>query len=171
MTDVVHSLSEVFATWQQIFSDNKAVATAVIATHVLALLFGGGLAVSADRGVLKRSNADAESRFRFLSDVRTMHTTVIAAIVVLFITGLALAAADVETYLLSPIFWIKMVVFVGLVANGAIVKSNAAAIVADGPQGSAQTPNRVRRLKRAAVGSLALWSLTLILGTALSSYA
>ena len=107
MTDVVHSLSEMFASWQQTFSDSKPIATAVIATHVLALLFGGGLAVSADRGVLKRSFADAESRFRLLSDMRTMHTTVIVSIGVLFVTGLALAAADVDTYLVSPIFWCK----------------------------------------------------------------
>ena len=49
----VDSLIQLFAPWQAIFADSKVVDIGVTSVHLLAVLVGGGLAVSADRATLR----------------------------------------------------------------------------------------------------------------------
>ncbi len=171
MTHLVGHLADLFAPWQAAFSDSKAISTAVTATHILALLFGGGFAVAADWSTLRLARTGGADRTHLLASIRATHPVVLAAIVVLSLSGLALAAADVDTFAVSVIFWVKMGVFGLLLLNGAVLKFSADALGHGSGEGLAREMKLTRRLRTSALCSLALWSLTLVLGTALASYA
>ena len=66
--------------------------------------------------------------------------------------------ADLDAYIASTAFWIKMGLFAALVLNGAMIVSLTAAAHEDSPRGRA-------RLRLAAVASLVLWLATTLLGT------
>ena len=57
---IVSTLVHLFAPWQSLYSNSKPVATAVTATHLVALLYGGGFAVAADRATLRARPDDPE---------------------------------------------------------------------------------------------------------------
>ncbi len=171
MTNLLGHLADLFAPWQQAFSDSKAISTAVTATHILALLFGGGFAVTTDWSTLRLGRAAGDDRARLLASIRTTHPVVLTAIVVLTLSGLALAAADVDTFAVSVIFWVKMGVFGLLLVNGAVLRSSADALGREGGDVLAREMKLAGRLRTSALCSLGLWSLTLVLGTALASYA
>ena len=65
--------------------------------------------------------------------------------------------ADLDAYIASPAFWIKMGLFAALVLNGAIIVRTT---------GTREDSPGVRaRLRLAAIASLALWLATTLLGT------
>jgi hypothetical protein len=171
MTNLLGHLADLLALWKAAFSDSKAISTAVTSTHILALLFGGGFAVSADWSTLRLGGSGGDDRARLLASIRATHPVVLTAIGVLSLSGLALAAADVDTFAVSVIFWVKMVAFGLLLLNGAVLKASADALGREGGDGVAREMKLARRLRTSALCSLALWSLTLVLGTALTSYA
>jgi hypothetical protein len=71
-----------------------------------------------------------------------------------------LFAADIQTYLPSRIFWIKMAMLAVLVVNGALMLA-AEKRVTHGE------PRAWTRLHHLAVVSLVLWGLITLAGTAL----
>src|SRR5215218_8388271 len=106
------SLVRLAAPWESLFGDSVFVATAVTAMHVLALLIGGGLAIAADRTTLRVLRHPVEDRAAQLAELHATHRPVLIALVLLFVSGVLLAAADLQTFLGSPVFWVKL----GLVA-------------------------------------------------------
>jgi hypothetical protein len=70
---------------------------------------------------------------------------VIGSIAFIVASGLLLAGADVETYLASPTFWIKMVLVAFLLANGA------------GLSRAGRVTTSSRRLAAASLVSAILW--------------
>jgi hypothetical protein len=169
-THFVTALIQLFAPWQALYSDSKIASGTVTATHLLALLFGGGLAVAADRATLRSLSQHVDERIRSLQNIRTTHRPVLIALVVLFISGFALAAADLETFLGSWIFWVKLGLVALLLINGFILERTetrlrlSSAVETDTSAGDSRL---WRRLKVAAVMSIALWSATLVAGTLL----
>src|SRR6202000_2140743 len=87
--------------------------------HIMALVIGGGLAIAADRLTLRVSPGDSVARRLQLREVRSVHGIVLVHVILLFVTGVLLAAADVETFLTSWIFWLKIALVALLVVNGA----------------------------------------------------
>ncbi len=71
-----------------------------------------------------------------------------------------LFAADVETFLYSRIFWLKMGLMVLLLLNGAMLLAGERQVI----RGEARA---WARLHLAAVASLVLWFLTTLAGAAL----
>ena len=59
---VVHTLAHFFAPWQSLYGDSKSVAAVVNAVHLTGLLFGGGLAVAADRTTLRALKGERTDR-------------------------------------------------------------------------------------------------------------
>ncbi len=160
------SLIQFFAPWQALYSDSKVVAGTVTATHLLALLFGGGLAVAADRATLRAMSRHADERHQALQNIRTTHRPVLIALVVLFMSGFALAAADLKTFLGSWIFWVKLGLVGLLVLNGFFLERTETRLRLSPISG--ETP-LWRRLRVTAVMSIALWSATLVAGTLLTN--
>ena len=159
---IVGALAHACAPWQSLYSNSKPVATVVNATHLLAVLLGGGLAVAADRATLRADLGDSETRRRLLDELTAVHRPVLAALAVLFVSGLAQAAADVETFAKSPAFALKLVLVTLLLGNGLVlVRTEAALRTAD-----AVTP-LLRRLRATARMSLFLWAATVVAGAVL----
>jgi hypothetical protein len=76
------------------------------------------------------------------------------------ISGLLLFGADVDTFLHSRIFWLKMGLMATLVLNGVLLLHGQRRV----QRGDA---NGWTRLHRTAVASLVLWFLTTLAGAAL----
>jgi uncharacterized membrane protein len=144
--------------WTSLFANHAALRTGIDFLHVGALVGGGGFAVAADRSALVATRrGPAPERLELLDGG---HRLVVIALVVIIGSGLLLFAADVDTFLPSRIFWLKMGLFGLLLINGAqMIRAERAA-----GQGDLRA---LRRLRSLAIASLALWFLTTLAGTAL----
>ena len=163
---LVQTLAHAFAPWQSLYSDSKTVASVVTGVHLVGMLFGGGLAVAADRSMLRALRREPSERVRALSELRAVHRPVLLALAVLFLSGVALAAADVKTFAESPIFALKLFLVALLLTNGAVLERTERALrIAAG--GSRHEARLWRRLKTAAYLSLVLWTCTVLAGTVL----
>jgi uncharacterized membrane protein len=167
---MVQTLAHAFAPWQSLYSDSKTVASVVTSVHLTGLLFGGGLAVAADRATLRAARREPSDRRRTLAELHSVHRPVLLALAVLFLSGVALAAADVETFAASPIFVLKLGLVALLLANGAVLErtERALRLTAGGPRREARL---WRRLRMTAYLSLALWTSTVLAGTVLMNAA
>ena len=162
---------ELAAPWKDTYDNSTLLATSVIALHLTALLVGGGLAIAADRATLRVPDVAADERQRQVSELGAVHRPVLAALTILFVTGIALTAADLETYIASPVYWIKFAFIVLLLANGLVMTRTERAL-----GGRDQLPAPVaqslwQRMRWSAWASIALWITTLVLGTALVNMA
>jgi hypothetical protein len=166
---IVPALVHAFAPWQSLYSNSKTTETVVTSTHLVAMLFGGGFAVGADRATLRASVQDADGRRRLLQDLGTVHRPVLIALAVLFVSGVALAAADVATFAKSPAFALKLVLVALLLANGFVLTRTETALRAAAAPGADQPrEDRLwRRLRTTARLSLVLWTVTVVAGTVL----
>ncbi len=171
----VHELARVVSPWNSLYSDSKVVSTAVTSVHILALLFGGGLALAADRTTLRALRRPESERIAQLRELRSVHRPVLIALGLLFVSGIAMALADVKTYATSGYFWVKMGLVALLMANGLYLllaeKRLNAAVDRAGPPTPAVEPGLWRHLRRASVASLTLWGLTALAGALLSGLA
>lgn len=167
---IATALIQFFAPWQALYSDSKVTSGVVTATHLLALLFGGGLAIAADRATIRATKHPIDERLRALENIRTTHRPVLIALIVLFISGFALATADLKTFLGSPVFWIKLGLVGLLLINGFLLERTEARLRKEKLPAEAYVKRNTQlwsRLKFSAAMSVALWSATLVAGTVL----
>ena len=162
---------EVVAPWQTVYENSTLLSTSVIALHLTALLVGGGLAIAADRSTLRVGNTAPDDRQRQLAELGAVHRPVLAALTVLFVSGLALTAADLETYIVSPVYWIKFGFIVLLLVNGVVMTRTEGALRRDSALAPTVAQSLWRRMRASAWTSIALWIATLVLGTALVNMA
>ena len=158
---VIASLVQLFAPWQAIFSDSKVVDIGVTSVHLLAVLVGGGLAVSADRATLRALRGVSLERNRIIEDLAETHRPVLIALTVLFLSGLALATADVKTFLHSPVFLVKMSLVTLLLINGAFLVRTERSLRQN------PTESCWRRLHLVSWISLTLWMGIVVAGVTL----
>lgn len=166
---IVQTLSDALAPWQNLFSDSTLVSASVTTAHVVTLLFAGGLAIAADRSSLRAVKQSAEQRSFMLGELGAVHRPVLIAIVALFISGLLLAAADVETFATSWIFWLKMGLVVLLLVNGVLLLRTESKLGAGLAEDDESDPGLWRQLACRSRTSLALWALITIAGTVLTN--
>ena len=166
----LEAMVSVVQPWAHFYNDSSAAQTGILFLHFGALLIAGGFAVAADRWVLRAGQLDDSARSVLLDQLGTLHKPVVIGLVLLIITGSAMALADAETMLGSPVFWLKMGCFTLLLLNGfALLRAESRLRVQ-----SVQAPgfgNDWRKLQWAARRSFSLWLVTLLLGTLLSSAA
>lgn len=146
--------------WSSVYSNHATLRTAVSFAHIGGLLGGGGCAIVADRATLLLAWDDVTARLAHLDAIRRAHRIVLIGLAVLFVSGVLLLGADVDTYLVSRIFWLKMALVGALLTNGAL-------LVRAGRRATAPGASDWQRLRRASRASLALWFLTTLLGAAL----
>src|SRR5262245_60922708 len=99
------------------YANHSLLRTAIAFLHVGGLAGGGGCAMAADLAVI------AVGPTRVVVDplptlLRRTHVVVLAGLVALTLSGVLLLAADLDTYLYSRVFWMKMLLFVLLLVNG-----------------------------------------------------
>lgn len=115
---LVDTLVEIARPWAKFYSKSSPTQAVVMFAHVAGVLGGGGLAIAADRAMIKARSASDDVRARLLADVEGVHRPVIIGLAMSFISGVLMTAADVETFLTSPIWWGKMALIVLLLING-----------------------------------------------------
>ena len=166
------SIEDFFAPWQSAYSDSNALSTTVTALHLLGMLIGGGLAVAADRATLRISAEQPGERERHLGELNAIHRPVLIALSLLFVTGAAMVASDVKTFLTSPVLWVKLGLVALLVFNGVILERTESALRrSDNDTADGQPPALWKRLRFSAICSIALWITILVAGTVLVSAA
>jgi hypothetical protein len=163
---IVATLAHALEPWKDLFSDSKGVASVVTGVHLVGLLFGGGLAVAADRSTLRALRRAPAERAGALAELHAVHRPVLIALALLFASGVALATADIESFLGSPYFYVKLSLVALLLANGTVLERTERAL-RRGPAG-AGTETLWRRLRTTSRLSLVLWTCTVAAGTVLA---
>ena len=157
----MESLEAFFAPWQSLYGDSVLLSITVTALHLIGMLVGGGLALAADRATLRISNEQPGERERHLGELNAIHRPVLISLSLLFITGIAMVAADVATFLLSPVLWAKLTLVALLVVNGVVLERTETALRRGDGSSSWE------RLRFAAYCSIGLWISTLVAGVVL----
>ncbi|MEO8076191.1 MAG: hypothetical protein ABI818_07675 [Acidobacteriota bacterium] len=146
--------------WVSAYANHAVLRTAVEFMHIGGLVAGGGCAITADLATITASRDSLASRTTQLHLLKQTHQIVVSGIAALAFSGLLLFATDVDTFLYSRIFWLKMGLMVLLLANGALLLRGERQV-------RRGAPHAWSRLHRSAVTSLALWLLTTMAGAAL----
>lgn len=166
MTAPPEALVSLFEPWNKFYGHSKAAETVVTFFHVGGLLLAGGLAIAADRGTLRALRVTVAERPHYTRELAAVHQWVLSGLIAVVVSGLAMLAADIETFWASGIFWAKMALFVVLLING-LMMTRAEAAVRHDPSESSPAWNR---LHRTAVSSLVLWFIITALGIALVNF-
>ena len=164
----LQTLADVLAPWQSAYSNSKTLSAGVTFVHLASLLFGGGMAVAADRATLRAAKLAAEAKRRVLEELDQVHRPVRFALTGSFVSGALLATADIQTFWSSSIYWAKMGLVLALIVNGAVLRSSerGARLAADANDEATQ--GRLwKRLTVTAWVSLVLWTSIVLAGTVL----
>jgi hypothetical protein len=163
-----HSLAQPFEAWKSFYSHSTLTSTVVLTTHLGAMFLGGGIAVAADRTTLRVSAEQPGERARQVAEMADVHRPVLIGITLLFVSGIALALSDLENFLGSPVFWIKLSLVALLLINGAFLQRTESTLRsnADGSDTGAATWKRMRTL---SILSIALWIATFLAGSVLTN--
>lgn len=154
-------LTAAAAQWASLYSNHAVLRTIVVFAHIGALVLAGGCAIAADRATLLAHNKHEGERRRQVEALAGMHRIVVAGLGVIVVSGLLLFAADVETFLYSRVFWIKMALFVLLLGNGAVLTR--------AERRTSRGDDAWGHLRGTAMVSLALWLAVTFAGVALTN--
>jgi len=160
------ALARLVEPWNSLYSDSKAVSSAVLFLHLVPLLLAGGAALTADRATIRASRGSVEERTRQLRELGRVHAVVLGGLALSFVSGVLLFLADVDAFLGSPVFWVKLG-FIGLLLlNGFMMTRTEKALGSGGNETALWG-----RLRTISVLSLILWITTTLVGVVLTNYA
>lgn len=153
------ALASIVGQWASLYANSAALRTALGFLHVGGLVMSGGRAIVMDRETILAYRCNEAARADALHDLRASHALVVGGLVVVSLSGLLLFASDVDNYLVSTTFWIKMACILLLSLNGLrMMRATHAA---------ASSPSAWPALRQTAIASLVLWTMTTLLGAAL----
>jgi hypothetical protein len=147
-------------TWSSLYANHSALRTAIEFLHIGGLVVAGGCAIAADRITLVSARQPKATRIARLESLQGTHQVVIAGLAIVIGSGILMLAADLDTFLYSKVFWLKMFFMALLLLNGSLLV-RAEQRVEHGAS-EAWMP-----LTYAAAASLTLWTLTTLAGAAL----
>jgi hypothetical protein len=127
-------LSQLLESWVSLYANHAALRTGIEFLHIVGLL---------PLHLLKKT-----------------HRLVVLGLVALALSGLLLFGADIETFVYSRIFWLKMGLMALLLVNGALLLRGER-------QAARGEADAWPRLHHTAIASLVLWFLTTLAGAAL----
>jgi hypothetical protein len=153
-------LSHLIESWVSLYANHPALRTGVEFIHIGGLVGGGGCAIAADLATITTGREGTPARETQLQLLQRTHLIVVVGLIALSLSGVLLFAADVETFLYSRVFWLKMGLMVLLLINGALLLRGERLV----RRGDARAWTR---LHYTAIASLVLWFLTTLAGAAL----
>lgn len=151
---------EMVDAWASMYSNSAALRSALGFAHVGGLVAGGGCAIAADLGALRALAHGPDAARAELHRVHLVHRVVLTGLAIVTASGLLLMLADIDAYLQSTAFWIKMALVVGLTLNGAALLS----VTRRAERGDLVA---IARVKFVSVMSLVLWLATTLMGAVL----
>lgn len=155
-------LSGLVHAWSALYQDHTSIATTVAFVHIGGLVSAGGLSIASDRTILRADRDDVSARARCAAERASVHGPVLIGLALVFASGVLLFLADLDTFLYSPLFWVKLGLFACLLANGLFMLRAERTV-----RGAAAAEGAWRALRRNAVASVTLWFLLTFVGTAL----
>lgn len=157
---VVQQLALWVAPWADFYNGSTMAQSLVNFGHFGGMMTAGGLALAADRATLR---ATVEGRARQLQELATLHPLVVAALGFTALSGVLMLAADLEALASMPVFWLKMGLVALLLLNGyGMTRTERTLQLGDPAEARGW-----RRLRHAAVASLALWFAVVLVGSIL----
>jgi hypothetical protein len=164
---VPESIVTLLKPWADFYSHSKTTETIVTYMHIGGLLLAGGLAIGSDRASLRVMRQPAGQRPAVLQELAAVHRWVIGGLGVVVVSGLMLLLSDIETFLGSWIFWVKMLMVAVLLLNGLMMTRIEKGLATDASESSRHWIS----LRRASQWSLALWFAITLAGVALLNFA
>jgi len=153
-------MHDLLVDWASFYANHALARTLITFAHIGGLVAAGGAAMTIDRGLLSFGRRESDGGRAQLAATRTSHGFVLWGLVFVTVSGLLLFAADVDTYWVSRVFWIKIALIALLVVNGgALMWSERRATAGDASAWST--------LRWTAAASITLWMLTTLAGVAL----
>ncbi len=160
---IVETLVNLLEPWSTMYSDSTVLSVVLKYAHLGAMLVGGGLAISADRTVLRAAvPATAEGRVVLADLVGDVHRPVVAALMVSAASGALLLAADLEALAVNKVLWVKFGLLLLLAGNGLLMLRDERALRRGTGGGSAFLALRAR-----AFTSVGLWLAITLAGVGL----
>ncbi|HEY0383302.1 MAG TPA: hypothetical protein VGC72_13995 [Candidatus Elarobacter sp.] len=153
------------APWRAAFSKSPPLDMAVVGTHVLSMLVAGGLAIAHDRATLRADRWTRAIREHHFAELHAVHRTIVAALAICMLSGFALFAADVKTYVVSVPFWIKLSLIAMLLANALIMTASESTLRVAPAGGAAIASARIRTT---SIVSVLLWGSIVMVSIVLS---
>ena len=156
--------------WQKLYAHSTTVATLVLFGHVAGLVVAAALTFSTEASALRLDPADDVERRRYLRFTSPSRRAIGVALAVAMSSGLLLFLADLEAFVVSPVFWTKMCL-VALLLGNVLVASRLDARLRREGDASAQRHDGLWRRRRASAWTAAvLWLALLLSGSALASH-
>jgi hypothetical protein len=162
---LVRDLVGVTAPWRSLFSHSAPVEMSVVGMHVLSMLGAGGLAIAHDRGTLRAGRWTPAIREHHFAELHAVHRVVVFALAFCMLSGVALFAADVRTYVVSVPFWIKMALIATLLGN-ALIMTGTEGTLRVGSGGDAAVA--WARIRASSIVSVLLWGAIVLVSIVLS---
>jgi hypothetical protein len=149
--------------WKDLYSGSTALSVVLTFAHLGSMMVGGGMALAADRTVLRAGRITEPAAILKMADaVGDVHRPVIIALIVSGISGLLQLAADVETFAVSKVMWVKLGLLLALAINGWLMLRDENVVRRD--KGSAKA---FGALRMRAVTSVILWLAITLAGVGL----
>jgi len=164
---VIATVVTVVHRWASLYSDSKGVSGATTFIHLGGMLLGGGFAIATDRLTLRAFAGSPAVRRHQLDEIHAVHLPVLLGLSLMFTSGALMFAADVSTYAKSPVFWIKAVLIMMLLANGGVMQNAETHL----RRSSTHADRYWQHLRLSSFASLALWFSVALAGTLLTVFA
>lgn len=160
---LLDQLVAAFEPWSAIYSNSTALSVALTFAHLGALMLGGGLALAADRTVLRAGrSAEAATNVLLADVVGDVHRPVVAALTVSAVSGGLQLAADLEALAQNKVLWIKLGLLALLMVNGLLMLRDERRLRQNGSDAAAFSALRLR-----AISSVVLWFAIVLAGVGL----
>lgn len=172
---MLESLMGLFQPWADLYSASAWLPTVVIALHVVSLFGGGGIAIAADRRVLRATPGSSEAFLAVAEDLQSTHGVVIGSLALMVASGVALATADLGTFATSLVFWGKMGCFAILMANGLLMRQTETRLLTNARNtiemsvAGPEVTGPWAALRRHAWVSLVFWFAVVLLGVCVAN--
>jgi hypothetical protein len=160
---ILSTLVSVCEPWATLYGGSTPLSVSLTFAHLGSMMVGGGLALAADRTVLRAGTPDTPAARLAVADaVGDVHRPVVAALVISAISGGLQLAADLETLAVSKVMWVKIGLLLLLGVNGFLMLRNE-----QGVREAAGAVPAFRALRVRAITSVVLWLAITLAGVGL----
>lgn len=151
------ALAGAIQAWADFKADHRVVTRGLGALHLSGILLGGGTAIFLDRAVRRAAGATETARTFILEEMARGHRVIVPSLAVVFVTGVLWTLSELDEFLTSPVYWLKM----GLIA---LLLINAMTMIRAERGVRAGDATAWARLRTTATLSLVLWFAILVAG-------